>query len=295
MHYSKYNRIQCQGEKDNSCPEYANGCQYFIYTKKFNSTSDNYYYCKVNLICQSNKNCFFFNTDKTYVTYNSAERGIKYRSRDDLEHTLIFHSCSKSRYDKGRCNTPSCKKNSDCYSNNCVSGICMINSLNPTYICSLRDDNSKDTVSCRLNHQEHCNSNEECHSNICYNNICVDLQEKLDELNNEEDSNDKGINTLDVQESSFSNMFTITVILAFISFFFICIIGLTICYILFCHSSSIRVPSRHLKISNESETIYIINENNEVIKTKLKMLDSVHSTTSSTTKYRDKKRILTML
>lgn len=261
-----------------------------------NSVSDNYYYCKINLICHLNSGCYFFNTDNTYTLHDLYEKGIQYRNKDNLDKTFIMHSCNKYQYDKGLCFTPSCEKNSDCFSNNCIGGTCMINYLTPAYICSLRDDIYKEIVSCRLNLQEKCKSNEDCHSNTCYNNICLDTEEKLKEMEEEKvNSKGKGKSTEEVTKHRNSTEFTITIILAFISFIFVCIIGITISYMLLCNSKRIRIPSRRMKLTSESETIYILNENNEVIKTKLKMLDSVHSSTSSSTKHRDKKRILTML
>jgi len=218
-----------------------------------------------------------------------------------MNESLILHSCNKVSYENNKCETVSCENNSDCYSGLCVSGTCLTNPSNPSYICSLRDDSNPELISCRYNNQESCSDDNDCHSNICLDGICVDTNEK----NKSRKINTKKFNYDDDEDDDYEEHkgrnyteLTISILLAIFSFVIIVLIIITI-FCMFCRVTAIRPPprpsKRRLKTS-ESETIYIINENNELIKTKLKMLDSCHSNYSySSNKHRDKKRVLTKI
>ncbi|ORY27140.1 hypothetical protein LY90DRAFT_513526 [Neocallimastix californiae] len=63
----------------------------------------------------------------------------------------------------------------DCFSNNCVNGVCITNKENPVYICRPVKENSEIKVKCLLVLEEKCNENKDCADNASCTkeNVCV--------------------------------------------------------------------------------------------------------------------------
>jgi len=224
---------------------------------------------------------------------------LKYGEKNDRKTKILYTCNTKSKNADDGCVTPTCQKNEDCFSNNCVEGICYIQQKNPIYICDIKDDNSTELISCKLNDQEHCVGNEECYSNICFNNLCINKKQQ-ELLIKDGDKNEKEANKNNTEkESNLDANFeknplelTMTVLLIIVIFFLILIAGI-IAYVFFCRPkkrkerSYRKAHSQNIKNSG-SEGVYVFNENRELVKTNLKIVDNPlssyysHSTNSST-------------
>jgi len=294
--------VKCNGERDStSCPKYSGGCQYFVNIEKFSDRHN--YYCKYNFVCLSEKNCYFFISDYNSVVSEGVKKEYNtYMEKFGKKKTKILETCNiETKNNKNDCVTPTCKINDDCFSNNCIGGICYTQKSKPIYICGIRDDDSPELISCKLNIQEECLSNKDCNSSICFNNVCINKQSKYQLFENddiydeiirgrEDDNEDDERNTLE---------FTLSILILIISFFLVVIISIVIAFMICWHPNSDgyrSLNSRHMR-STGSETIYVLNENKELIKTKLKMLDSTHSSNYShaTNLNREKRRVYRVL
>jgi len=91
------------------------------------------------------------------------------------QNKVIFISCSECRFKKNKCTTDTCNSNEDCFSNNCVNGVCITNKENPVYICRPVKENSEIKVKCLLVLEEKCNENKDCADNASCTkeNVCV--------------------------------------------------------------------------------------------------------------------------
>jgi len=113
-----------------------------------------------------------------------VEPSLAYKIRTNATYECKnFGSCSKPGYESGICSTTPCQNNRECFSNNCVNGICMVNDDNPIYHCENYFDNNveKRIVKCSLFREGRCNNDKECElGERCYQNICSmgDYQKK---------------------------------------------------------------------------------------------------------------------
>jgi len=94
---------------------------------------------------------------------------------------LILVSCSEKQREKELCMTDICKRNRDCFSNNCVDGVCMVNDDNPAYICRTVVRKTLPEINCLLAYEEKCTKDSECGDNThCgKENICINTSSKI--------------------------------------------------------------------------------------------------------------------
>ncbi|ORX78485.1 hypothetical protein BCR32DRAFT_270053 [Anaeromyces robustus] len=146
-------------------------------------TGEEFTVCKYNYYCHKNSYCI-----KSLSQYSLAKDYINnfYGSyiinKENPTKKMIILSCNKKTFKNKICTTDSCDSNSDCFSDNCVDGVCMINPDDPVYVCGTTKENSQFKVKCLLNYQENCKSDEECGDNtFCrLGNICLDKRTTID-------------------------------------------------------------------------------------------------------------------
>jgi len=147
-------------------------------------------------MCHKNENCVHLNMQKNlddfydfkqYRLYsypvciskpnNDIQSFTTYNFRVNATYECkVFGSCSEYGYKNKYCSTPTCEHNRECYSNNCVNGICMTDENNPAYNCRTQKGSGEYDykIKCSLLREEKCNSDEECGTfEGCHHNICT--------------------------------------------------------------------------------------------------------------------------
>jgi len=114
---------------------------------------------------------------------NKCENKKDENSLCDID-KLILISCNKTQFEKKLCSTDICVSNQDCFSNNCVDGVCVVNDENPAYICRTRVENSDLKVKCLLAYEEKCAEDNECgdYTRCGKEKICLKESTKSDSL-----------------------------------------------------------------------------------------------------------------
>ncbi|OUM65067.1 hypothetical protein PIROE2DRAFT_7955 [Piromyces sp. E2] len=125
-----------------------------------NEGEEKFVACDYNYFCHKNGNCLIFHrrnildiTDLDYVY------GHNYESENN---NLIILSCDESSLKNKSCNTEKCVGPNNCFSNNCVDGICITNKEDPIYNCGTVKENSEFKVKCKLNYEEKCKDDTDC-------------------------------------------------------------------------------------------------------------------------------------
>jgi len=154
---NSYEIKKCTNDLD--CPDYSNTCGYINKQK-------NEKHCLFTLYCHENEGCLPKTKDIYYNNINKTDT-VNEPIKSNI---TIIESCSKSYKD---CNTRKCTKNSDCYSEICDNGKCLVNVQKPLYICSEKNNN----IICKKSLQESCKSNLECVTQYCdgQTEICIDV------------------------------------------------------------------------------------------------------------------------
>ncbi|KAG4083225.1 hypothetical protein H8356DRAFT_1750214 [Neocallimastix lanati (nom. inval.)] len=208
--------------------------------------NEKFSYCVYNSMCPKKGNCVFMDfsspLDYFYMIMNRPTTLYTqpicrfkdtvppptedYRKRANATYECKnFGACSKPGYEIGYCSTTPCHHNRECFSNNCVNSICMVNVDNPIYNCrTYDDDNGESKVKCFLHREERCFSDEECDvGEKCYGNICgnINYPEKI----NSNNSSDKS--------------FLVFILLNLIIFVILCIFCCTFCWMMFHQKKSI--------------------------------------------------------
>ncbi|ORX42569.1 hypothetical protein BCR36DRAFT_400282 [Piromyces finnis] len=148
-----------------------------------NKNGEEFSACEYQYFCHKNEPCVKIHTVNNinyfdYITYGEYLTNI-----NDKSENMIFISCSEKSFKNGMCNTDICEKDSDCFSNNCVKGVCMVNDSNPSYICRTTKENSELKVKCLLAYEEKCNNDNEC------GDIASCSKDKICVIHNEKDEN----------------------------------------------------------------------------------------------------------
>ncbi|ORX77136.1 hypothetical protein BCR32DRAFT_295811 [Anaeromyces robustus] len=136
--------------------------------------------CDYQYLCnKKNEKCILFNSPSRLAEYSSQYenivKGNAYNDLDEENKEIILVSCSKERFKRNKCSTDTCTKNEDCFSDNCVNGVCMTNKENPIYLCGPVKENSEIKVKCLLSFEEKCNENKDCadNANCTKDKLCV--------------------------------------------------------------------------------------------------------------------------
>ncbi|ORX84104.1 hypothetical protein BCR32DRAFT_266512 [Anaeromyces robustus] len=112
-----------------------------------------------------NEKCIMIN-DKYYNEYNEISKDLNNEPKPFLT------TCNIDNIDNGKCKTPKCLENSDCYSNLCYNNNCMAD--RNVYYCK----GNFNQVNCKKQSYMSCNDNSECLSLICTEGICQPQEQK---------------------------------------------------------------------------------------------------------------------
>ncbi|OUM62351.1 hypothetical protein PIROE2DRAFT_61969 [Piromyces sp. E2] len=122
--------------------------------------------------------CIYYKSEYApYVIYDRIQYGKRFTNEKDPTKTLFIHSCVMG---DENCLFEKCTSNSECFSNNCLDGRCLVNNEQPRYICQVKRKLDNFTIGCALNINEKCQENKECISGYCnqYRRICFDNDAK---------------------------------------------------------------------------------------------------------------------
>jgi len=87
--------------------------------------------CDYQYLCnQKSDKCILFNAPMGlgfYEYINGYTQGKAYDIYGNKKDKIILVGCSTKRFKNDLCETDTCKDNKDCFSDNCVNGVCMTN------------------------------------------------------------------------------------------------------------------------------------------------------------------------
>ncbi|ORX63833.1 hypothetical protein BCR32DRAFT_287510 [Anaeromyces robustus] len=122
--------------------------------------------CEYQYFCHKNSNCIKVLSPQNISSYSTSNKNSNFGEYlfnvDDTTEEKILISCSEKRFKKTLCETEICNSDSDCFSNKCVEGTCMINEDDPAYICRTTKENSELKVKCLLAYEEKCQEDSDC-------------------------------------------------------------------------------------------------------------------------------------
>jgi len=141
--------------------------------------------CDYQYLCHKNEKCIKVNLHQIY-SFNTdlkTNKIIGDELFDGKGNRLIVVSCDPKRRNKDKCSTTQCTQNSECFSNNCTNGMCMVKENNPAYLCRTVKVNEELKVKCFLNHQEKCKFDNDCADNgYCIKDMVCQIDKEKKEI-----------------------------------------------------------------------------------------------------------------
>jgi len=170
--------------KDNStdCPFFSSGPRE-IYRKDYidgislsSNISRVITICDVSFACHEDRCIYYKSPYTTFIIKNNTQHSLQFSKEGNENEKLIIHSClKKDEYCNANNNDVKCKSNSDCFSNICDKGRCIINAEKPLKLCRITYDTEEDfSIGCGLDINEPCKESNTCDTQYCssYTRIC---------------------------------------------------------------------------------------------------------------------------
>ncbi|ORX51865.1 hypothetical protein BCR36DRAFT_411815 [Piromyces finnis] len=134
---------------DSQCPDYSRGCTY--------DYEIDIGVCDMDFFCNKINGCV-----SILESFDSANSP-----------NLIIDSYQTVKDDKNK-NLPKCKSNSDCFTNQCSEGICLVDDSDPIYNCVVAELGVHQShINCALASNQICYDDLDCISNQCFD-VCED-------------------------------------------------------------------------------------------------------------------------
>jgi len=164
------------------CPFYSSGPRE-IYRKHYlndislySNISSVVTICDFSFACHKDKCIYYKSPYTTFIIKNNTQHSLQFSKEDNENEKLIIHSClKKDEYCNSSKNDIKCKENSDCFSNICDNGRCVVNSEYPLKLCRVKYDAEEEfSIGCGLDINEPCKIHTECDTEYCssYTKIC---------------------------------------------------------------------------------------------------------------------------
>ena len=132
--------------------------------------------CDVSFACHRDKCIYYKSPFTTFFINNNTQHSIRFRKENNLNKSLIIHSClKKDEFCNSSPNDVKCTSNSQCFSNLCDKGRCVINGDYPLKLCRVAYDGDENfSMGCGLDINESCSDHQDCDTQYCssYARIC---------------------------------------------------------------------------------------------------------------------------